>query len=41
MVQPLRWRTVRSISEPRTISPVTGSSATSLWRVAMMSSRFI
>jgi hypothetical protein len=29
------WRTVRSNSEPRRISPVTGSWPTSAWRVAM------
>jgi hypothetical protein len=35
------WRTVRSISEPRRISPVNGSWATSVWRVSMTWSRFI
>jgi hypothetical protein len=35
IVQPRLWRTVRSNSEPRRISPVTGSRLTSAWRIAM------
>src|ERR1700730_7605827 len=41
IVQPLVWRTVRSNREPRSISPVTGSGATSAWRASMIWSRVI
>src|SRR4029077_12018205 len=41
IVQPLVWRTVRSNSEPRSISPVTGSWVTSAWRASMCWSRVI
>src|ERR1700720_1091404 len=41
IVQPLVWRTVRSNSEPRSSSPVTGSWATSAWRVSMIWSSVI
>jgi hypothetical protein len=41
IVQPLVWCTVRSNSEPRRTSPVTGSWATSAWRASMIWSRVI
>src|SRR6266850_7116570 len=41
IVQPLVWRTVRSNSEPRRISPVTGSWVTSAWRASMIRPRVI